>query len=99
MNTLIERLAGMADLKDDVIAMEMLTAVKSGVRNYAMAVTETITPEIRDTLTEHLEELITMHERVTTYMINKGLYHPWNVQEQIQVDRKHIAAALKLAKI
>ncbi|CAM4288673.1 spore coat protein [Paenibacillus tarimensis] len=99
MNTIIERLAGMADLTDDVIAMEMLIAVKSGVRNYAMAVTEAISPEIRDTLAEHLEELITMHERVTAYMMDRGLYHPWNVKEQVQVDRQHIDAALQLAKL
>lgn len=40
MNTIIEHLMGMNTMTDQVIAMDMLVTAKSGVRNYAMAITE-----------------------------------------------------------
>lgn len=55
------------------IAMDFLIAAKSGVRNYAMAVTEAGTPEIKATLARHLEEALDMHERITAYLMEKGL--------------------------
>ncbi|CAG9621912.1 hypothetical protein BACCIP111883_02703 [Sutcliffiella rhizosphaerae] len=54
MNTIIETLTGMEALTDQVVAMDLLIAAKSGVRNYAMAVTESGTPEIKEMLTRHL---------------------------------------------
>ncbi|HET7628111.1 MAG TPA: spore coat protein [Bacillales bacterium] len=96
MNSLLENLTGLGKLKDDVIAMDLLATAKSGVRNYAMAVTEAATPEIKETLTEHLEEAIDMHERLMIYVTERGLYHPWDVNEQIEVDLKNANTALNL---
>jgi similar to spore coat protein len=94
MNTLLEHLTGMHTLTDQVIAMDLLTSAKSGVRNYAMAVTETVTPEIKTTLTKQLEEAIEMHKRISMYMMDRGWYHPWNVKEQFQLDLQNIQTAL-----
>ncbi|CAG7651074.1 spore coat protein [Paenibacillus allorhizosphaerae] len=94
MNTILERLTGMHTLTDQVIAMDCLIAAKSGVRNYAMAVTEAVTPEIKTILTKQLEEAIDMHEKITMYMMERGLYHPWNVNEQLQLDLQNINTAL-----
>ncbi|MOA56194.1 Spore coat protein F precursor [compost metagenome] len=74
--------------------MDFLISTKSGVRNYAMAVTEAGTPEIKATLSKQLEEAIDLHESIATYMINQGLYHPWNVKEQLQLDLQNIQTAL-----
>lgn len=41
MNALIESLTGMNKMSDQVIATDFLIAAKSGVRNYAIALTET----------------------------------------------------------
>ncbi|AWI11157.1 spore coat protein [Caldibacillus thermoamylovorans] len=41
---------GMPDQMDSAIAMEFLTTVKTGVRNYAIAITETANPELRKKL-------------------------------------------------
>ncbi len=95
MNTIIERLTGMNTLTDQVIAMDFLIAAKTGVRNYAIAVTEAVTPEVKATLTKHLEEAIDMHERIMLYMMERGQYHPWNVNEQIQLDLKNINTSLQ----
>jgi similar to spore coat protein len=94
MNTILEHLTGLHTMTDQVIAMDFLIDAKSGVRNYAMAVTEAGTPEIKATLTNQLEEAIDMHERISTYMMERGWYHPWNMQEQFQFDLQNIQIAL-----
>ncbi|HSU78919.1 MAG TPA: spore coat protein [Candidatus Angelobacter sp.] len=96
MNPIVERLTGLNVLTDQVIAMDLLIAAKSGVRNYAMAVTEAGDPDIKGTLTRHLEEAINLHERLTEFMMEKGWYHPWNVNDQLGLDLKNIEVALKL---
>ncbi|WP_423407799.1 spore coat protein [Heyndrickxia sp. MSNUG] len=96
MNPIIENLTGMNALSDQVVAMDLLIAAKSGVRNYAMAVTESGTPEIKEMLTRHLTEAIDMHEQVSYYMVEKGWYHAWDTNEQINLDLNNIDTALNL---
>ncbi|MRN55004.1 spore coat protein [Paenibacillus monticola] len=94
MNFILEHLTGMNTLTDQVIAMDFLINAKSGVRNYALAVTETGTPEIKAILTRQLEEAIDTHEQILNYMLEREWYHPWNVKEQFQHDLKNILTAL-----
>jgi similar to spore coat protein len=96
MNIILEHLTGMNALTDQVIAMDLLITAKSGVRNYAMAITEAATPEIKAVLSKQLDEAINLHEQMTMYMIERGLYHPWNVNEQIQLDLLNIQTALNV---
>jgi similar to spore coat protein len=96
MNPIIENLTGMNAISDQVVAMDLLIAAKSGVRNYAFAVTESGTPEIKETLIRHLEESLDMHEQISTYMIEKGWYHAWNTNEQIDLNLNNIDTALNL---
>ncbi|MDH4619183.1 spore coat protein [Brevibacillus sp. AY1] len=96
MTGFFQDLMGMGGMTDQVVAMDFLIAAKTGVRNYAMALTETGTPEIKATLTKQLEEAIDLHEKISTYMIERGWYHPWNVNEQIQLDQQNIQTALDL---
>ncbi|QOR67436.1 spore coat protein [Cytobacillus suaedae] len=96
MNTIVEYLTGMNVLTDQVVAMDLLISAKSGVRNYAMAVTEAGTPEIKKILTRHLEEALDMHEQILSYMMDKGWYHAWDTDEQINLNLKNIDIALKL---
>ncbi|KAA0546969.1 spore coat protein [Bacillus sp. BGMRC 2118] len=96
MNSIIENLTGMTALTDQVIAMDLLNSAKSGVRNYAMAATESGTPEIKEILTRHLEEAIDMHEQISNYMIKKGWYYPSDVNEQIKMNLQNIDTTLKL---
>jgi len=96
LNSFIENLTGMDALSDQVVAMDLLIAAKSGVRNYAMAVTEAGTPEIKEMLTQHLEEAIELHEQVSVYMAEKEWYHAWNTNEQIQLNLTNMKTALDL---
>lgn len=96
MNLIIENLTGMNALSDQVVAMDLLIAAKSGVRNYAMAVTESGTPEIKEMLTRHLMEALDMHEHISSYMGGKGWYNAWDTNEQINIDLNNINTALNL---
>jgi similar to spore coat protein len=96
MMDFLQNLVGLGGLTDQVVAMDLLISAKSCVRNYAMALTETGTPEIKATLAKHLEEAIDFHEKISTYMIERGWYHPWNVSEQIRLDQQNIQTALNL---
>ncbi|WP_404321763.1 spore coat protein [Cytobacillus firmus] len=99
MNPIIENLTGMNALSDQVVAMDLLIAAKSGVRNFAMAVTESGTPEIKEMLTRHLTEAIDIHEQVSLYMEEKGWYHAWDTNEQINLDLNNIDTALNLPSL
>lgn len=93
---ILEKLTGMDTLSDDVIAMDFLISAKAGIRNYAIAATETATPEIKAVLRKHLEEAIETHERISNYLISRGLYHPHDVGEQVKTDRKLAGIALTI---
>lgn len=96
MNPIFENLTGMSALTDQIIAMDLLISAKSGVRNYAMAITETVNPEIKNTLVRHLEEAIDLHEQISDFMMEKNWVIPWDMDEQTQVNVKNMQTALKL---
>ncbi|MCK6073239.1 spore coat protein [Paenibacillus silvae] len=96
MNPILEHMSGLHTLTDDVIAMDILINAKSAVRNYAMAVTESATPEIKQILMKQLDEAIDSHEKISNYMMQNGLYHPYHISEQIQLDLKNIQTAMDI---
>jgi similar to spore coat protein len=98
MNQLIQNLMGMGGMTDQVIATDFLISAKAGVRNYAVAITEAGTPELKAALREQLNTAIATHEKITNYMIARGFYHPHNLSEQLQVDLNVSDTALKLAQ-
>ncbi len=98
MNQLIQNLMGMGGMTDQVIATDFLISAKAGVRNYAVAITETGTPELKAALREQLNTAIATHEKITNYMIARGFYHPHDLSEQLQVDLNVSDTALKLAQ-
>ncbi|MDF2787825.1 spore coat protein [Neobacillus sp. 3P2-tot-E-2] len=98
MNQLIQNLMGMGGMTDQVIATDFLISAKAGVRNYAVAITEAGTPELKAALREQLNTAIATHEKITNYMIARGFYHPHDLSEQLQVDLNISNTALKLAQ-
>lgn len=77
---------GMNTLNDKMIATDLLMAAKEGVRNYAYALTEAATPEIRSLLKQQFNDAVNLHERVASYMMNKGYYTPYDISHQVQMD-------------
>ncbi len=98
MNGLIQNLIGMGGMTDQVIAADFLVSAKAGVQNYAIAITETATPELKAALKEQLFAAIQTHEKITHYMISKGYYHPHDLKEQLNVDFTATETALNLAE-
>jgi similar to spore coat protein len=77
-------------MNDGMIATALLNDCKAGIKNYAAAITETATPEVREVLKRQLGEAIDFHAKVFQYMETKGLYHPRDFQQQIQVDMQNL---------
>lgn len=97
MNAIIESLTGMNKMSDQVIATDFLIATKTGIRNYAVALTETTSPEVSAALRRQLNDIIATHEIITNYMMKNGYYHAYDAQQQFKVDMKATDTALNLA--
>jgi similar to spore coat protein len=97
MNFLLEKMTGMDTLTDQVIAYDFLTAAKTGVRNYAMALTETASPEVEKILRRQLEDAITLHGKIAGLLMDRGWYLPYEVPEQIKLDLANARTAIRLA--
>jgi similar to spore coat protein len=96
MTNFLQDLAGMGNMTEQVIATDFLISAKAGVRNYAMAISETATPEVKEVLRRHLDTAIDTHERIADYMMKKGYYHVNNPIEQLRVDMKAADTVIKI---
>lgn len=74
------------NISDQVIASDLLNAVKTSIKESAVALTETATPEVHRTLEQQLSQSLRFHEQVTQYMIQKGWYKPYDIQQMVQSD-------------
>ncbi|WP_188205562.1 spore coat protein [Alkalibacillus aidingensis] len=97
MTNMLQKIAGMAGMTDQVIATDYLISSKSAVRNLTFALTEAATPEVRNVLRAQLNDAIEAHEKISQYMVKQGYYHPSDLEEQLEVDLKASKAALKIA--
>ncbi|WP_106767645.1 spore coat protein [Paenibacillus faecalis] len=77
----------MPEMADMTFAMDFLLRAKEGVRNLAIALTETASPDVRALLHNHLKQGITMHQEITELMIRKKWFHPYELNEQYQLDQ------------
>ena len=75
------------ELADTTFAMDFLIRAKEGVRNTAVALTETASPDVRKLLRKQLRQGIAMHQEITELMINKKWFHPYELSEQYQLDQ------------
>jgi similar to spore coat protein len=98
MTNILQNMAGMGGMTEQVIATDFLISAKSGIRNIAFAITEVATPELRAALREQLRAAVETHEGITNYMISKGYYHPSNIGEQVLVDLDTAKTATELAQ-
>lgn len=96
MNQLLEKITGMAPLTDQVIATDILMAAKAEVKNYAVAITETATQEVRTTLIHQLEDAINFYEKMADYMIDNELYYPHDMSKQLKLDQKTVETAMTI---
>lgn len=98
MMDLIKELDNLGEDKDQIIATELLVTAKSAVRTYAVALTETASPEVRDVLKRQLKQAIDHHANIADYMINNNMYHAYDVDKQLELDKQKVKTAKKLVK-
>jgi similar to spore coat protein len=98
MANLIQNMAGMGNLTEQVIATDFLVASKNAIKNYAAAIAEATTPEVTNTLRSQLDDAINTHERISTYMMNKGYYNAFDPQQQFAMDRQASDTVMKLGQ-
>ncbi len=98
MANMIKNLAGMKNMTEQVIATDLLLGSKAAIQNYAVALTETVTPEVKETLHRQLDCAIENHEKITNYMISKGYYNVYNPQEQSKIDMTASDKVMSLQK-
>lgn len=77
----------MPELADTTLATDFLIRAKEGVRNLAVALTETTSPDLRILLRKQLKQAIQMHQEITELMIEKKWFHPHDLSEQYQLDQ------------
>ncbi len=85
-------------LDDMAIATDFLVTAKAAVRNLAVAITETATPEVKILLRRELDTAIDTHDKIAQYMIKNEMYHAYNIEEQVGHDLKKADVALELIK-
>lgn len=90
---------GMPKMADAAFALDFLTSIKTGIRYYAVALTETASADLRNVLYKQMEEAIDLHEEVTNLMISKGWLYPNDVEKQIELDIKSADMALVIGNM
>lgn len=95
----VENADGMPGLVDSTLAMDFLIAAKSGVRTCAIAISECSSPEVRSALTTVLDDAIDLYSNIADLMLKKGLLHPYDLQQQFEIDNISSKTAMQIAKL
>lgn len=77
-------------------AASLLGFAKTAVRNYSIAITETATPQLRETFQKHLIHTIGLHAKIFNFMYERGFYPSYNLEQLLANDVKMANDALKM---
>ena len=75
---------------------QLLIFAKTSVRNYSIAITETATPKLRDTLQKQLNAAILLHGRIYRFVHERGYYPSYDLPKLLTDDVKNANKALSL---
>lgn len=89
----------MLELADMTFAMDFLIRAKEAVRNTAIALTEMASPDARALLRKQLHQSIDLHQEIAELMIRKKWFHPYELQEQYQLDQLGAWNAVQIAQM
>ncbi|MBM6617966.1 spore coat protein [Bacillus suaedaesalsae] len=87
------------ELADTTFAMDFLIRAKEAVRNTAIALTETSSPDLRAALRKQLRQGIEMHQEITDLMIRKKWFHPHDLSEQYKLDQLSANNTVMISKM
>lgn len=74
----------------------LLGMAKTMVRNYAIAITETATPQLRQVLNKQLNTAVQLHASVFYFMYERSYYPSYNLEELLKNDLQNAKTALSL---
>lgn len=77
-------------------AGQLLIFAKTAVRTYAIAITETSTPQLRDLLQKQLNAAIALHGKIFQFMLQRGFYPSYDLQKLLANDVANANKALSL---
>lgn len=93
---IIQNLAGMGDMSEQIIAADFLLNAKATVRDYGIALSESSSPEMRKILQKQLESAINLQERIQKYMQTRNYYQVYTPSELVHSSRKSSGASMSL---
>lgn len=94
----MDKLKATGKMRDELIATELLISAKATVRTYAVAITETASPQVREILKKQLNEAIDNHAKIANYMIKNDMYYAYDVDKQLEHDKEKLDISLELVK-
>lgn len=94
----MDKLKAAGKMRDELIATELLVSAKATVRTYAVALTETASPQVREILKKQLNEAIDNHAKIANYMIKNDMYYAYDVDKQLEHDKEKLDKSLELVK-
>lgn len=89
----------MPEMADMTFAMDFLIRVKEGVRNTAIALTETASDSARTILRSQLHQGIALHQEISDLMTRKKWFHPYELNEQYKLDQLGAINAVQMAQM
>lgn len=94
--SIIDKLKTAGKMRDELIATELLVSAKATVRTYAVALTETASPEVREVLKKQLDIAIDSHAKIANYMMKNGMYYAHDINKQLEHDKEKVEKSLEL---
>ena len=88
---------GMPEQADSALALDLLLTAKETIRNYAVAITESASPEVRITIQNQMEVAIDYHTDVSELLMKKKWFYPYDLAEQQILDIKASQTAIDIA--
>lgn len=90
---------GMPKMADSSIALDFLLSIKTGIRYYAIALTETANSALRESLFRQMDEAIDLYEETVELLLEKGWLYPHDLGKQVELDIKSADMALAIAEM
>lgn len=80
--------------KHSIYVGDLLALFKSGIKNYAIALSETATPSLREVLKKQFSSTVDMHAKIFTYMKKEDLYPAYDLEKLLTNDTQLAKKAL-----
>ncbi|MEF3306775.1 spore coat protein [Paenibacillus sp. GYB003] len=84
------------DPETGFFAGDLLGMAKTLVRSYAIAITETATPRLREVLQKQINGAIQLHANVYYFMLQRSYYPSYDLDQLLANDKRNALRALSM---